>query len=309
MSASSSLKSLSNGQFELAVSAATGRIVHYGAVRGANVLWENPHADSAPSPFVGWHNWGGDKVWIWPEDDWAKWQAGVVAPPGDPPSAPYQVEVDKLKIRMVSPVVSAYGVRIVREIVLDDKGSRVTLINRLEKVAGANSGVGRSLPIGVWTVTQIPAARQILARLLPHVSPPRFEPFQKSPWKGVQVINDIALLTRPASPWVKIGLEADVLATPVHDWFFVIRTPAEKNVTDGHEPFRRAQVFSDPDESEFRPAKLPPYVEFEFTSPLKRLSIGESVSLTVTWELHPLPENGVGTAEIIAANPVKTEHI
>ena len=88
MSASSSLKSLNNGQFELAVSAATGRIVHYGAVRGANVLWKNPRADSVPSPFVGWHNWGGDKVWIWPEDDWVKWQAGVVAPPGDPPPPP-----------------------------------------------------------------------------------------------------------------------------------------------------------------------------------------------------------------------------
>ena len=303
MNASSSLKSLNNGQFELAVSAATGRIVHYGAVRGANVLWDNPHADSSPSPFVGWHNWGGDKVWIWPEDDWAKWQAGVVAPPGDPPSAPYQVEVDKLAMRMTSPVVAAYGVRIVREIVLDDSGSRVTLINRLEKVAAVRSGgVSKSLPISVWTVTQIPAARQILARLLPNMTPPRFEPFPKSPWKGVQVINDVALLTRPAAPWVKIGLEADVLAMPVHDWFFVVRTPVGNNGDSGHEPFRRAQVFSDPDESEFRPAKLPPYVEFEFTSPLKRLSVGESVSLTVTWELHPLPENGVGTAEIIAAN-------
>ena len=303
MSASSSLKSLNNGQFELAVSAATGRIVHYGAVRGANVLWKNPRADSVPSPFVGWHNWGGDKVWIWPEDDWVKWQAGVVAPPGDPPSAPYQIEVDKLTMHMISPVVAAYGVRIVREIVLDDKGSRVTLTNRLEKVANVQTGdVSKSLPIGVWTVTQIPAARQILARLLPNISPPRFEPFKKSPWKGVQIINDVALLTRPAAPWVKIGLEADVLAMPVQDWFFVIRTPAAKNGDGGHEPFRRAQVYSDPDESEFRPAKLPPYVEFEFTSPLKVLSVGESVSLTVTWELHPLPENGVGTAEIIAAD-------
>ena len=303
MSASPSLKSLNNGRFELAVSAATGRIMHYGAVRGANVLWNNPHADSTPSPFAGWHNWGGDKVWIWPEDDWVKWQAGVVAPPGDPPSEPYQVEADKLKMRMVSPVVATYGVRIVREIALDNKGSRVTLLNRIEKVADDQSGgLSKSLPISVWAVTQIPAARQILARLLSKATPPRFEPFQKSPWKGVQVINDIALLTRPAAPWVKIGLEADVLAMPVKDQLFVIRTPADKNVASGYEPFRRAQVFSDPDESEFRPAKLPPYVEFEFTSPLKRLSVGESVSLTVTWELHPLPEDGVGTAEIIAAN-------
>lgn len=303
MSASSSLNSLNNGRFELAVSAATGRIVQYGAVRGANVLWENPHADLSPSPFAGWHNWGGDKVWIWPEDDWAKWQAGVVAPPGDPPSTPYKVEVDKLAMSMTSPVVPAYGVRIVREIVLADSGSGVTFINRLEKVADVKSGgIGKSLPVSVWTVTQIPAARQILARLLPKVAPPRYEPFQKSPWKGVQIINDIALLTRPAAPWVKIGLEADVLAMPVQDWLFVIRTPADKNDHSGYEPFRRAQVFSDPDESEFRPASQPPYVEFEFTSPLKRLSVGESVSLTVTWELHPLPENGVGTAEIIAAN-------
>lgn len=303
MSDASNLKSLNNGQFRLEVSAATGRIVQYRPVKGTNVLWENPHADLSPSPFPGWHNWGGDKVWIWPEDDWVKWQSGGIAPPGDPPSAPYQVEVEKLTMRMTSPVVAAYGVRIVREIVLDDSGSRVTLVNRIEKVAAVQSaGVSKSLPISVWTVTQIPAARQILARLIPNMNPPRYKSFQKSPWKGVQVINDIALLTRPAAPWVKIGLEADVLAMPVKDQLFVIRTPADKNGNSGYEPFRRAQVFSDPDESEFRPAKLPPYVEFEFTSPLKVLSVGESVSLTVTWELHPLPANGVGTAEIIAAN-------
>ena len=303
MSAPFHLQSLDNDQFELAACAATGRIVHYGPARGANVLWENPHAERAPSPFPGWLNWGGDKVWIWPEDDWAKWQSGVIAPPGDPPSGPYQVEVDGLAMRMISPLVAAYGVRIVREIVLDDQGSRVTITNRIETVTGVQSGdVGQSLPISVWSVTQIPAARQILARMLPNVTPPRYKHFPKSPWKGIQIINDLALLSRPAAPWVKIGLEADVLAMPVKDWLFVARTPAGKNGADGHEPCRRAQVFSDPDESEYRPAKVPPYVELEFTSPLKRLSVGESVSLTVTWELHPFPENGDGVAEIIAAN-------
>jgi hypothetical protein len=201
---------------------------------------------------------------------------------------------------MISPVVPAYGVRIVREISLSATGSGVTLVNRLEKVADVRSSSGKPLPLSVWTVTQIPAARQILARLLPNAPPPRYEPFQKSPWPGVQVVNDIALLNRPAAPWVKVGLEADALAVLVGEWLLVIRAPANKNAAEGYEPLRRAQVFSDPDHSPFRSERVQPYIEFEFTSPLKHLPVGESVSLTVTWELHRLARDGSGAAEILA---------
>jgi hypothetical protein len=230
---------ISNGRFELVCSPATGRIVRYGPVGGPNVLWENPQAPATPSPFAGWINWGGDKVWIWPEDHWPQWQAGLVAPPGDPPAAPFALETDKLSMRLTSPVVDAYGVRITREISLAPEGPRVTLLNRLEKVVAVEPPGGKPLPLSVWTVTQIPAADHILARLLPHAPPPRYEPFPKSPWEGVRVLNDVALLTRPSAPWVKIGLEADVLAIPASGQLFVIRAPADKNETGGHEPCRR----------------------------------------------------------------------
>ena len=296
---------LSNGRFELVVSPATGRIVRYGPVHGPNMLWENPLATSTPSPFEGWINWGGDKVWIWPENDWAKWQSGTDAPPGDPPSAPYEVEVNHLSLRMTSPVLVAYGIRIVREISLDAGSSKVTFVNHLEKVAeGKIRKNGRPRPVGVWTVTQIPAARQILARLIPNRTPPRHESFAKGPWRGVQVINDVALLPRPTGAWAKIGLEADVLAMPVGDWFFVIRAPVKNMGLNGYEPFRRAQVFSDPDVSEFRPDSVPPYVEFEFTSPLEQLAVGGVLSLAITWELHPLAKVGTNAVDIInAAQP------
>ena len=107
------LQCLSNGQFEIVVSPAIGRIVSYGPVHGPNVLWEHPGAAEAPTPFRGWINWGGDKVWLWPEQNWGDWNGGRHAPPGDPTPVPYDIQIDGRLLRMVSPVLPGCGVRIV----------------------------------------------------------------------------------------------------------------------------------------------------------------------------------------------------
>ena len=139
--------------------------------------------------------------------------------------------------------------------------------------------------MGVWTVTQIPAPAQIFARLCAHAEAPGYESFPGTCWPNVKSEGGIITLPRPSSPWQKIGLEADALSLQMGEHLFSVETPAELNAPGPYAPCRRAQVFSDPDDSSFRLPGTPPYIEFEFTSPVKALEIGESVSLGVTWQI------------------------
>ncbi len=289
---------IANGQFELAVCAAKGRIVYYGPLGGPNVLWENPDAAGSPTPLPGWLNWGGDKVWLWPQADWPRW-TGIEGPPGDPAPGSWHVQTAGSHVRMTSPLIEPYGVRLVREITLAGMGAQVTLVNRVEQLQPGRL----ALPVAPWTVTQLPAAPRILARLLPGAKSPGFEPFPPNPWTAVEVADGIATLSRPPGPWVKMGLDADLLAVGVGEWLFSVSVPAPDPSDLRCERCRQAQVFCDPDDSPFRPASLGPYVELEFTAPVKPLRVGESASLTTLWNLAPLRPGGATPAEIIARRP------
>ncbi len=280
--ASDALHRIANDGFEILVSATTGRIVHYGAIGGENVLWNNPRATETPVVFPGWVNWGGDKVWIWPEEDWRKWSPATTHPPGDPASAPWDVAPLGLTLRMTSPVVADYGVRIVREISLAPTGSDVAISNCLEQAADAVL----ALPVAIWTVTQIPAAAQIIARLAPDAVAPGYAHFPGGEWQSIETSGDSIVLHRFAAPWQKIGLDADQLSAQVGAFSFTIET---RGIASGHTPHRRAQVFSDPDDSAFRLPGTLPYIELEFTSPPKRLAPGETTSLTTLWSLSVAP--------------------
>jgi hypothetical protein len=287
---------LSNGKAELIVSQATGRVVRFGPPGGPNLLWENPQARAVAGPMGGWLNWGGDKVWLWPQDDWGKWcQGNNGRPPGDPASESHQVEVAGLRLRMTSPVVPGYGVRVVREIELDAHGCGASFVNRVQQVGAASA----SRPIAPWTVTQVPAPRQVLARLLPDAMPPGYAPFPGCSWDQAQASGRIATMTRPGDRSVKMGLDADALAATVADLLFIVSTPAAGNDAGPFEPFRRAHVYCDPDQSAFKPASQAPYTELEFTAPLKTLTVGQSASLKIRWDFVLLRKDGPSAAEVL----------
>ena len=61
---------ISNGTVQVTVDTAKSRISSYGYVGGRNVLWVNPDPGNEPINSTPGPNWGGDKVWIWPQSDW-----------------------------------------------------------------------------------------------------------------------------------------------------------------------------------------------------------------------------------------------
>src|SRR4051812_33887530 len=62
---------LTNGTVNLViVPSLGGRIMRYGFVGEPNVLWNNPDIPDLSKGHPDYFNYGGDKAWPWPQDDW-----------------------------------------------------------------------------------------------------------------------------------------------------------------------------------------------------------------------------------------------
>lgn len=279
---------LSNGTVEVVVVPSVARIMHYGFVGEPNVLWVNPATEGAPVKPGEWPNHGGDKAWVWPQDEWGMRVGRGWPPPSATDQVPHQVEVIKGNIvRLTSPLVAGYGVRIVRDIRLEPSGTRVHILTRLEKMRD-----GADFPVAAWVVAQLPAPELLLVRLHPGSTLTEgYKLFSPDPWRAVRRLGaDILLPERRSDVAVKLGCDADILAWFKSPYLVVHRSPIG-NLSD-FKPGDHAQIFSNSD--------VLPYIELEFTSPLRVLRKGESVSLEVTWELYRVPPDK-GSPEELAA--------
>ena len=138
---------LSNGKVELVFVPQIGRIMRYGPVNGANVLWNNPDllgkTTDLSKPVTDWPNYGGDKLWPAPQSVWG-WP-----PDATFESAPHTVEIlPNHHLRTASPVSEKHGLRFVRDIALDAKTGNVTIRNTMINTAG------KLQTWGVWEIAQ-----------------------------------------------------------------------------------------------------------------------------------------------------------
>lgn len=279
---------LSNGTVEVVVVPAVGRVMRYGFVGGTNVLWENPAVAGKPIALGTWPNVGGDKVWPWPQSEWPQRTGRSWPPPSGADQAAQGAEVvGPGALRLTSPVVSGYGVRVVRDIQLAPAGTQVTISSRLVKVR-----TGAAFPVAVWSIAQLPIPDVLLARLLPGSSLPDgyrgADPAKKEkPWKSLRAENGVLFAER-ASGWAaKIFIDADLLVAVKDDLLFTLRSQTAHLPPSAFVPGDRAQIYSHADKSAL-PPDVPPYIELELTSPLQTLEKGEEVTLRAVWELQRL---------------------
>jgi len=279
---------LSNGTVELVIVPSIARIMHYGFVGEPNVLWVNPATEGMPVKPGEWPNHGGDKAWVWPQDEWEMRTGRGWPPPSATDQVPHQVEIiDGNAIRLTSPLVAGYGVRLVRDIRLEPSGTRVHILTRVEKVRE-----GADFPVASWVVAQLPVPDLLLVRLYPGSTfSEGYKLFSAEPWRAVRRLGaDILLPERRSDVAVKLGCDAEILAWFKAPYLVVHRSPIG-NLAD-FQPGDHAQIFSNSDAL--------PYIELEFTSPLKVLRKGESVSLEVTWELYRVPPAKQSPEELAA---------
>jgi len=295
---------LSNGQVNLFVVPSIGRVMRFGYSDAPNVIWTNSklrprrigetiEETQAATTKPTWKNWGGDKAWPWPEDQWPLHICRTWPPPVEVDQMPMSNRlIGGLGVRMESKPVHGYGVKLVREIALDPADPAATIVTRWETASA-------DLPpseLAAWQITQVPVAAgvTIYGKLAPVGAVIGLNP---APWEGRHAIAPgILVIDLPEQHAGKIGLDAATLAWAAGEVLFVAHSETAVREANRYRTGERAQVFIQTPPNPQSPSR---YAEFEFTSPRKDLARGENPELRVTWRLFRI-ENGKWTdAEVV----------
>lgn len=297
---------LTNGTVSVVIVPSLGRIMRYGYVGGPNLLWTDPtlspsgilpHATAeAADTSAGWRNYGGDKVWPWPQDEWPLRIGRAWPPPVEVDQMPMKVKlIDPMTVRMESAPLKGYGVKLVREVQVAPSGTQVMMLTRFVSASA-------DLPpneLSAWQVTQLHPRGKLYARL---VHGGGIKPMQPKPWSTTQPVGaELIALIKPEGGVGKMGLDADALIWTSQRTMMVMLSETTPRDARRFRKGERAQVYVQPDLTvqpkfdapntktpDFRDVKnapAPSYTEMEFTSPRGDLAKGESVELRVTWEL------------------------
>ena len=288
---------IGNADAEVVVAPGIGRVLHYGSPGGSNLFWTNPRAPDFSASLGGWKNWGGEKVWIWPQDGWAAATGASWPPPAAADNGPYEFTVLSDGVRMVSPAVSGYGVRVVKEITMPTaSGSRVDYETWLEPTGNATNVA----PFSVWMIVQVPLRG---AELFSRVS------FPERDWvelgsdhalpKGMRIgATKVIKLNRDKVVWMKSGTEGDAFAVRRGGTVFTL-TQTGIGTPSGIRFGDRLQVCTSPDVSSCFPDEGGPYAELEFTMPTAPRDVVQKQKMHLVWDFMSIGDNA--TDEDIAA--------
>jgi len=283
---------ITNPDARLVVVPPIGRIMHYGFIDGENVLWSDPqhHGRELPGePFKDeegkyvWTNFGGDKVWPNQQSEFGKINGHSWPPDHWFDGGKHQAEILEDGVIITSPVSEYNGARSIREIRLARTGTRVSILQRIEKVKPAAREELEPLRYTIWNVTQIRPPEQTLYPLNPHSHfDLRFHPFgfQESTALGNFTIQgDIGIFVPDPEKNQKTGADSDrwlagIVGSVVIAEFFK-RDGTQRYPDEG----LSAEVYTCPD-----------YTELELLSPWVTLKVGETLSFPIAWELYRLPE-------------------
>jgi hypothetical protein len=266
---------------EVVVVPAIGRVMQFGlpATPGgaaSGPFWSHPGLGVALAADAnGWINYGGDKAWPAPQADWSAIVGRGWPPPRTFDSMPCTLSVDGARLRLVSAVDPAYGIRVRRTIALDPVEPVLTIETTFEKTQG------QRVRVAVWTITQLSAPDRLFV-LLPErsVFPDGYALVLPAAPRDLR--RDGALLSLARDPVQKTMIGSDGQALL---WIGGGLDLLIENVTAGPaEPTARwpadahAQVYTNPGESDG-------YVELELLERLRDLEVGDSASMTVRYTL------------------------
>ena len=284
---------IDNGDIRVVVVPAIGRIMHYGFVGGENILWSDPqyHGQVLPNgkPNLdeegefAWTNFGGDKVWSNEQSEFEKINGHSWPPDHAFDGGAHEAELLHDGVRITSPVSEYNGARSIREIRVRAGGSRVDILQQIEKVAKAADESLEPLRYTIWNVTQIRTPEQTFYPLNPHSHfDLRFHPFGfavSAAMRNFTIKGDIGIFIPDPEESQKTGADSDRwLAGIVDDVAMVefFRRDGTQRFPDGG---LSAEVYTCPD-----------YTELELLSPWVYLEVGETLEHPIAWELFPLPE-------------------
>jgi hypothetical protein len=143
---------LCNGKVEAVIVPTIGRVMQFRFVGEEDgPFWENRAMDGKqPDPkATEWGNFGGDKTWPAPQEDWPKVTKRSWPPPPAFDSMPVKAETVGVGVTLISAVDPFYGIRTKRLVLLDANKPEMMIATTYEKVTGPPRKVA------IWTITQL----------------------------------------------------------------------------------------------------------------------------------------------------------
>lgn len=260
---------ISNGVAEVLVVPTAGRVMQFRfAGEETGPFFENRAMDGkAPIPTSKeWGNFGGDKTWPSPQEDWGK-----VTPRGWPPpvafdSMPVTARVEGSKLRLISAVDPHYGIRAERVISLDSTAATMFITTTYFKVEG------EPRKVGVWIITQLGEPDFVY---IPTSIGEKYVRQSDAPPQNLHVGKHAITLKRSPSKAAKIGTDAGALiwVGPRH----AVRIESPRGEGEYPDEGSSAEVYTNPNPLT--------YVELEMLGPLKTMKIGDTINQTSAYYL------------------------
>ncbi|MEM9420512.1 MAG: hypothetical protein AAGA25_15895 [Planctomycetota bacterium] len=150
---------LRNDVAEAVVVPQIGRVLSLRLLDGDNVLWTDPalYGQLASEQQPGWENFGGDRLWPWPQAEWATDDQGVVLNPDTFDQTPLKMTIESDAV-VLEGSAGVYGNRFERRISLVEGEASLRIENRITKPRPGTCA---------WQVTQIPIADRVVAKVDP----------------------------------------------------------------------------------------------------------------------------------------------
>jgi hypothetical protein len=241
-----------------------GRLMHYSRLGAPNLLWTAPDIDSGHGDQWGWRNWGGEKTWLWPQDDWPN----VWPPALDVEQAPWHLdgirETKREKIHWLEIALSAetFAGKMTRTISMPSAGTQLEISATLENNAATtavSTATNAAAAYSVWSVLQIPVPEIVGANR----TEPRRLLLRLPGSDNAIAMRDSGTLDLASTPGgVKGMLDADAFRVPTAQGVLVARQRIDESAESEYKEIYRAQICK----SIERDGDA--YVELEFAAPL-----------------------------------------
>jgi hypothetical protein len=262
---------LCNGTVEAIVVSPIGRVMQFRFVgEESGPFFENRAMDGKhPIPRSSeWGNFGGDKTWPAPQDDWPKVTPRAWPPPAAFDSMAMDVVIVGDALHLVSPVDPNYGIRAERILTLGEKPFQMTIETIYHKVKG------EPCKVSVWTITQLNEPEDVCVTI-----PGKWNLQSAALPLGFKEPADARTpihLKRDPVKATKIGTQADSIFWHDKKWVLSIRS-ARINGAEYPDKGSSAEIYTNPNPLT--------YVELEMLGPLKTLNVGDMIAQTNVYSL------------------------
>ncbi len=278
---------LTDGHAEALVVPALGRVMSFRRRGGEDLLWQMPETEVTryPEPRTGWRNWGGDRTWLAPQDDWREF-VGRVWPPdatwGDA-EAPHETTIlPNGNLRLTGPVSPFSGICLVRDHGFSN--GEFIVVQRAEKISGPPV---RCAP---WAVTCVPVPAETIIAVNPHsVYPHGYHTWPGgNPVPRIERHGDFLHIPSATGSGYKIGVDsphAAIAARGKNETLILRATRHDGDYPDGSNGSPGFPVEFYTNGAAGDDATVAPMVELELLAPLKLLAIGDMHTLTTHWSI------------------------